>query len=57
MYKPELKDQINQKLQEFFQLERGNRITPNNWGFLQLGLEIIFKQNMVEPEKEEPSGD
>lgn len=52
MFKPELKQEIIKRLQEFIQVEMGNRLTPNNWNYLVLTLEPIFEKNVVKPEKE-----
>lgn len=47
MYKAELKEGIDKRLREFIQVEMGNRLTPNNWNYLILTLEAIFKKNEV----------
>ena len=57
MFKPELRDEINNRLADFAQVEMGNRVTPNNWNYLALTLKVIFDRNVVEPEKEEAPGD
>ena len=57
MFKDELKDEINQRLQEFSRVEigAGNRITVNSWNWLIVSLGPIFDRNVVEPK--EPDGD
>ncbi len=47
MYKSELKDQIDKRLQEFIQYEIGNRLTPNNFNYFILTIDSIFKQNEI----------
>ena len=54
MYKSELKDQIDKRFQEFIQYEIGNRLTPNNWNFLLLTIDSIFKENEI---KKKTKGD
>lgn len=55
MFKPELKEEINQRLQEFVQVEMGNRITINNWNWLIVTLGLIFERNEVEAKEPEKS--
>jgi len=57
MFKPDLKQAINERLVQFLQQEIGNRVTDNNMAGLVFSLSPIFEKHLVEPKKEEPPGD
>ena len=59
MYKPEIRQQIEGTLANFAKQEVGNRITQNNWSFLELLLKATWdnKQFQVEPEKKKGKED
>ena len=47
MFRNELKEQIDKRFQEFIQYEIGNRLTPNNFNYLLLTIDSIFKENEI----------
>uniref|UniRef100_A0A6M3JWE3 Uncharacterized protein n=1 Tax=viral metagenome TaxID=1070528 RepID=A0A6M3JWE3_9ZZZZ len=53
MYKPELRQNIEQTLLIFFQQEVGNRVTENNWSWLGMKMRSIFESKNLQVELKE----
>jgi len=50
MYKPELRQNIEQTLRTFFQQELGNRVTENNWSWLGIKVGTVFENKDLQLE-------
>ncbi len=53
MYKTKLVQDIDNRMQQFFQEEYGNRITANNWSYFGLTIKTLFEKNKMKEEETE----